>query len=76
MLLVDRSVNADAIARSYVLDFSNRGAPNVDVLEDRNEINTTYTARTKEPGLSVSASLIQSGRGTYVALFYTATPTT
>jgi hypothetical protein len=46
------------------------------VLEDRNEINTTYTARTKEPGLSVSASLIQSGRGTYVALFYTATPTT
>lgn len=71
VLVADRDADAGDIARSYVLDFSDGGAPNIDVVEDRNEISTTYIARTRQPGLSVSATMVQSGRGDYIALFYT-----
>ncbi|MFY0407357.1 hypothetical protein [Solicola sp. PLA-1-18] len=70
IMVADRDINADAIARSYVLPFSDSGAPTQDIVEDRNEISTTYTAQTTTRGLQVSATYIQSGRGNYVALFY------
>lgn len=69
-ILVERGVNADAIARSYVLAYSTNGEPAQDVIEDRTEISTTYTAVTAKNGPRVSATFTQAGRGNYVALFY------
>lgn len=73
-LLVERGVNADAVARSYVLAYSDAGEPTQDVIEDRTEISTTYTAVTGEGGPKVSATFTQAGRGNYIALFYTPAP--
>ncbi|KAA1422250.1 hypothetical protein FE697_013885 [Mumia zhuanghuii] len=69
-ILVERGVNADAIARSYVLSYSTAGEPTQDVIEDRTEISTTYRAVTRPGGPSVSATFTQAGRGNYIALFY------
>ncbi|WP_370616240.1 hypothetical protein [Mumia sp. Pv 4-285] len=70
-ILVERGVDADAIARSYVLSYSTGGEPTQDVIEDRTEISTTYRAVTRENGPMVSATFTQAGRGNYIALFYT-----
>ncbi|WP_262850439.1 hypothetical protein [Mumia quercus] len=70
-ILVERGVNADAVARSYVLAYSTAGAPTQDVIEDRTEISTTYHAVTPKGGPTVSATFTQAGRGNYIALFYT-----
>ncbi len=70
-LLVERGVNADAVARSYVLAYSTAGAPTQDVIEDRTEISTTYRAVTPKGGPTVSATFTQAGRGNYIALFFT-----
>ncbi|KHL16331.1 hypothetical protein CLV56_2557 [Mumia flava] len=70
-LLVERGADADAIARGYVLAYSDAGEPKRDVIEDRTEISTTYRAVTKKGSPQVSATFTQSGRGNYVALFYT-----
>ncbi|MGH1563636.1 hypothetical protein [Mumia sp. DW29H23] len=69
-ILVERGVNADAIARSYVLAYSTGGEPTQDVIEDRTEISTTYRAVTGTNGPTVSATFTQAGRGNYIALFY------
>lgn len=71
IFVADRNTNADAVARSYVLAFSDKGAPTQDIVEDRNEISTTYAARSSKRGLVATATYVQSGRGNYVALFYT-----
>jgi hypothetical protein len=57
-----------------VLAYSDAGEPTQDVIEDRTEISTTYTAVTGEGGPKVSATFTQAGRGNYIALFYTPAP--
>lgn len=71
IFVADRNTNADAVARSYALAFSDKGAPTQDIVEDRNEISTTYAARSSKRGLVAIATYVQSGRGNYVAVFYT-----
>ncbi|MGH3424428.1 MAG: hypothetical protein ACRDO8_06860 [Nocardioidaceae bacterium] len=70
MMVTERRTNADAVARSYALAYSDGGEPRRDTVEDRTEISTTYTARTSENGPTVTSTYIQAGRGNYVALFY------
>lgn len=70
LVVIKRTTNADAVARSYVLPFSTAGRPRQDILEDRNEISTTYTAARRPGDPVVSATYVQSGRGNYVALSY------
>lgn len=70
IMVADRRANADAVARSYVLEYSTAGLPRRNVLEDRTEISVTYTARTGKHGPKVSSTYIQAGRGDYIALFY------
>lgn len=62
--------DADKIARSFVESHSQAGEPAKDVVEDLNEISTTYRANSAKKGLRAQATYVLSGRGTYVLLFY------
>lgn len=63
-------VAADSIARDFARDF---GRPDVDVVEDLNEISTTYTSTT-EKGTAVG-SFVLTARGAYAMVFFWPTPT-
>lgn len=70
MLVTGRRTDADAVARSYALKYTQHGEPRRDVVEDRTEVTVTYTARTGKHGPTVTATYVQAGRGNYIALFY------
>lgn len=66
-LVADRVREADAIAEDFA---SSVGTPTKDVVEDLNEISTTYTARGEDGGVA-RATFVLSARGSYAMLFYT-----
>lgn len=66
----DRVRDADAIAQDFVASV---GEPTTDVVEDLNEISTTYVAR-GEDGSSARATFVLSARGNYAMLFYSPPP--
>ncbi len=65
-VVADRVREADAIAEDFA---SSIGTPTKDVVEDLNEISTTYTAR-GEDGSRARATFVLSARGSYAMLFY------
>lgn len=65
-----RAVDADAIAQQFVVSNSDKGAFTKDVVEDLNEVSTTYVAVNKD-GAVASATYVLSARGNYTTLFYT-----
>lgn len=67
-LATNKALDADRIAASYVETVSDE--PAKDVVEDLNEITTTYTAKGKN-GEVARASYVLSARGYYAMLFYT-----
>lgn len=66
----DRVRDADAIAEDFVASV---GEPTKDVVEDLNEISTTYVAR-GEDGSQARATFVLSARGNYAMLFYSPSP--
>jgi hypothetical protein len=67
-MATNKALDADRIAASYVESVSDE--PTKDVVEDLNEITTTYTAKGKN-GETAMASYVLSARGYYAMLFYT-----
>lgn len=67
VLSATKAADASAIARRYALGVNENAE--VDVVEDLNEITTTYTA-TAPDGAVATASYILSARGYYAVLFY------
>jgi hypothetical protein len=67
VLSAAKAADASAIARQYALGVNENAA--VDVVEDLNEITTTYTATAPDGGVA-TASYILSARGYYAVLFY------
>lgn len=66
-----RAVQADLIAEQYVNGRTRKdGIITKDVVEDLNEVTTTYTTRTKGGG-TARAVYVLSARGNYTALFDT-----
>lgn len=63
-----KALDASGIAATYAAGV--QADPQVDVVEDLNEITTTYTA-TGADGSRAMASYILSARGYYAVLFYT-----
>ena len=72
VLSATKAADASAIARQYTLDVNENAT--VDVVEDLNEITTTYTALAPDGGVAM-ASYILSARGYYAVLFYEPPPT-
>jgi hypothetical protein len=66
----ERVREADAIAEEFAASV---GTVTKDVVEDLNEISTTYTAR-GEDGSRARATFVLSARGSYAMLFYTPPP--
>ena len=69
VLTAARAVDADLTAEQYVLTNSPKGAVTKDVVEDLNEVSTTYTTQTKNGG-TARATYVLSARGNYTVLFY------
>lgn len=65
---------ADLIAEEYVRSVADKGTFSKDVIEDLNEVSTTYTA-VRADGVQAFATYILSARGTYAMLFYLPKPT-
>ncbi|TXL58039.1 hypothetical protein [Aeromicrobium terrae] len=65
-LATETAVQADQIASDFV---STVGTPTKDVVEDLNEVSTTYTAERKN-GERATATYVLSARGNYAMLFY------
>ena len=65
---------ADLIAEEYTRSVSDGGKFSKDVVEDLNEVSTTYTAVRKD-GVRAFATFVLSARGTYAMLFYLPKPT-
>jgi hypothetical protein len=68
VLSTTKALDASSIASTYAL--GNDENAKVDVVEDLNEITTTYRATTPDGGEAL-ASYILSARGYYAVLFYT-----
>lgn len=69
-LATERVGEADTIAREYA---ERLGKPSKDVVEDLNEISTTYRVKAKD-GATATSTFVLSGRGSYVMIFYTPAP--
>jgi hypothetical protein len=69
MITATRAVDADVTAEQFVLTNSPNGRVTKDVVEDLNEVSTTYTTRTKDGG-TARATYVLSARGNYTVLFY------
>lgn len=69
VITASRAVDADVTAEQYVLGNSPNGHITKDVVEDLNEVSTTYTTRTKN-GATARATYVLSARGNYTVLFY------
>ncbi|MGJ9413166.1 hypothetical protein ACHAAC_10705 [Aeromicrobium sp. CF4.19] len=66
-IATDRPRQADRVAESFATAV---GEPTVDVIEDLNEITTTYSSVDDQGNVAV-ASYVLSARGNYAMLFYT-----
>lgn len=64
-----RAADADLIAEQFAVTNSANGDYVKDVVEDLNEVSTTYTAIAKD-GSIARAVYVLSARGNYTALFY------
>ena len=69
VITAKRAVDADVTAEQYVLRNSPNGRITKDVVEDLNEVSTTYTTQTKD-GSTARATYVLSARGNYTVLFY------
>lgn len=69
VITAKRAVDADVTAEQYVLGNSPNGQITKDVVEDLNEVSTTYTTRTRTGALA-RATYVLSARGNYTVLFY------
>lgn len=65
---------ADLIAEEYTRSVADKGTFTKDVVEDLNEVSTTYTA-VRADGVRAFGTYILSARGTYAMLFYLPKPT-
>ena len=70
VITANRAIDADVTAEQYVLANSPNGHITKDVVEDLNEVSTTYTTRTKN-GATARATYVLSARANYTVLFYT-----
>ncbi len=68
ILTTDRASDGDQIAQQFVIDAGVKGVFTKDVLEDLNEVSTTYTAIAVD-GATVRAINVLSARGSYTMLF-------
>lgn len=68
----DKALDASAIAQQYAE--SVQAEPTVDVVEDLNEVTTTYTAVAPNGDRAI-ASYVLSARGYYAVLFWNPAPT-
>lgn len=68
-LTTEKGIQADLIAEEYTRSVSEKGEFTKDIVEDLNEISTTYTAKRKD-GRQAFATYVLSARGTYAMLFY------
>jgi len=68
VLSTTRALDASTIARKYATSIDANAQP--DVVEDLNEITTTYRATAPDGGQAL-ASYVLSARGYYAVLFYT-----
>lgn len=68
-LSTEKGKQADLIAEEYTRSVSDKGVFAKDIVEDLNEISTTYTAERKD-GKRAFASYVLSARGNYAMLFY------
>lgn len=68
-----RAADADVIAQQYAVNSSATGRYLKDVVEDLNEVTTTYTATTEE-GAIARSTYVLSARGNYTTLFYYPAP--
>jgi hypothetical protein len=69
VITAKHAVDADVTAEQYVLANSSNGRISKDIVEDLNEVSTTYSTRTKNGG-TARATYVLSARGNYTALFY------
>lgn len=68
-LSTEKGRQADLISEEYVRSVADKGVFTEDVVEDLNEISTTYTA-TRKDGRRAFATYVLSARGNYAMLFY------
>lgn len=68
-----RAAEADLIAEQFAASNGAKGKYTKDVVEDLNEVSTTYTATTAS-GSIARATYILSARGNYTALYYSPAP--
>jgi hypothetical protein len=69
VLTAKRAIDADQTAEQYVLANSPTGEISKDVVEDLNEVSTTYSTATKGGGVA-RATYVLSARGNYTVMFY------
>jgi len=72
-LSTEKGRQADLIAVEFTRSAGNKGAFTKDIVEDLNEISTTYTAERKD-GDRVFATYVLSARGNYAMLFHLPKP--
>ncbi len=65
----EKGRQADLISEEFVRSVSYKGKFTVDVVDDLNEVSTTYTAVRKD-GKRAFASYVLSARGNYAMMFY------
>lgn len=68
-LSTEKGRQADLISEEYARSVADKGVFTKDVVEDLNEISTTYTA-TRKDGRRAFATYVLSARGNYAMLFY------
>ena len=69
MITTPSATESDLIAQQFAVRNTDKGAFTKDVVEDLNEVSTTYTATTDD-GSIARATFVLSARGNYTALFY------
>lgn len=68
-LSTEKGRQSDLISEEYARDVGDKGVFTKDVVEDLNEVSTTYTS-TRKDGMRAFATYVLSARGNYAMLFY------
>lgn len=68
-LTTDKGRQADLITEEFIRSVSDKGKFTKDVVDDLNEVSTTYTAIRKD-GKRAFATYVLSARGNYAMMFY------
>lgn len=74
VLNTEKGNQADLISEEYARSVGDKSTFTEDIVEDLNEISTTYTA-TRKDGIQAFATYVLSARGNYAMLFYLPKPT-